>query len=132
MPYLLDSDWLIDYIGQSPGVVRRVQALATEGVGMSIISYIEIYEGAQHRIGQPAAAVLMRDLIEQIPVVPLTLNVAERCATLRATLRQQGKRVNQRAFDLLIAATALEHGLILATGNVQDFEDIPDLQTVTA
>lgn len=54
--------------------------------------------------------------------------VARRCAGLREMLRKQGKRVNQRAFDLLIAATAIEHGLTLVTRNTDDYEDIPGLK----
>jgi len=44
-------------------------------------------------------------------------------------LRRQGKRVNNRALDLLIAATAIEHDLTLVTRNLQDYGDIPGLET---
>jgi predicted nucleic acid-binding protein len=40
---------------------------------------------------------------------------------LRETLKRQGKRVNSRAFDLVVAATALQHGLMLVTRNVADY-----------
>ena len=30
--------------------------------------------------------------------------------------------------DILIAATAIEHGLTLVTGNTRDYEDIPNLR----
>jgi predicted nucleic acid-binding protein len=33
--------------------------------------------------------------------------------------------------DLMIAATAIEHGLTLATNNPADYRDIPNLQVVT-
>jgi predicted nucleic acid-binding protein len=38
--------------------------------------------------------------------------------------------VRQRALDLIIAATALEHDLTLVTRNREDFQDIPGLQTL--
>ncbi len=132
MPYLLDSDWLVDYLNREPTTVQRVRELAPNGLGMSIVSYIEICEGAHGPMGSAVAASLLRGLRDEIPVLPLSLSVAERCTSLRASLRQQGKRVNQRAFDLVIAATALEHKLVLATRNVHDFEDIPDLLLLTA
>jgi predicted nucleic acid-binding protein len=56
-----------------------------------------------------------------------SLSVAERCARLREALRTQSKRVNSRALDLIIAATALEYDLTLITENLKSFEDIPDL-----
>jgi predicted nucleic acid-binding protein len=37
------------------------------------------------------------------------------------------KRVNQRALDVVIAATAIEYGLTLVTRNITDYADIPDL-----
>lgn len=36
-------------------------------------------------------------------------------------------RVRSRLIDLMIAATALEHGLTLATNNAADYRDIPGL-----
>jgi predicted nucleic acid-binding protein len=40
----------------------------------------------------------------------------------------EGKRPTRRGFDLLIAATAIEHGLTLVTRNVRDYADIRGLQ----
>lgn len=42
-------------------------------------------------------------------------------------LSGQGKRVRQRALDLLIAATAIEHNLTLVTRNQADYRDVPGL-----
>jgi predicted nucleic acid-binding protein len=61
-------------------------------------------------------------------VLPITIAVAQRCARLRRTLKNQGRRVNSRALDLIIAATALEHRLTLVTNNPKDYEDIPWLK----
>ncbi len=43
-------------------------------------------------------------------------------------LAKQGKRVKPRALDLVIAATAFEHGLTLVTQNRDDYKDIPGLK----
>ena len=48
------------------------------------------------------------------------------CPTER-NLTKSNKRVNSRALDLIIAATALEYGLTLVTKNMEDFKDILDL-----
>jgi predicted nucleic acid-binding protein len=53
--------------------------------------------------------------------------VARRCAALREELGRQGKRVRARAFDPVLAATALEHRLRLVTRNLADFADLPAL-----
>lgn len=62
-----------------------------------------------------------------IPLLPVDIAVARRCAELRAMIKRQGKNPRRRAFDLVIAATALEHDLELVTHNTKDFDDIPDL-----
>jgi len=46
-------------------------------------------------------------------------------ADMRAVLEKTGQRVPD--LDLLIAATAKTHGLIVATLNVRHFSRIPDL-----
>jgi predicted nucleic acid-binding protein len=66
--------------------------------------------------------------LEGVPVLPFSEAVARRCATLRETLRLQGKQVRSRALDLMIAATALEYGLTLVTRNTHDYADISGLQ----
>jgi predicted nucleic acid-binding protein len=38
------------------------------------------------------------------------------------------KAVKARALDLMNAAIALEHDLILVTRNIEDYKDIPDLK----
>ncbi|MBI4493912.1 MAG: type II toxin-antitoxin system VapC family toxin [Chloroflexi bacterium] len=50
----------------------------------------------------------------------------QRFARIRGQLRRSGRVVGDP--DLLIAATALHHHLILVTRNLRDFSRIPDLK----
>ena len=43
--YLVDSDWAIDHMHQRERVVNRVRELAPFGLGISIVSLGELYEG---------------------------------------------------------------------------------------
>lgn len=54
--------------------------------------------------------------------------IAVRAAAIYADLQQRGELISDA--DILIAATALEHGLVIATGNVTHFGRIPGLQVV--
>jgi predicted nucleic acid-binding protein len=127
MRYLVDSDWVIDYLEGDPDALQLLLKLADEGIAVSIITYMEVYQGvARHRMRQEAEEKLSR-FLEGVPVLPISLGVARRCAELRETLRAQQKQFNRRALDLLIAATAIEHGLALVTRNVADYRDISDL-----
>ncbi len=62
-----------------------------------------------------------------IEILPISRAVAARHARLRLSLRRAGAEVNMRAFDLLIAATALTHNLTLVTNNRRHFSDIAGL-----
>ena len=129
MAYLIDSDWLIDHLADIPEANDLLEDLADEGIAISVITYMEAYQGLlRSPVAQEELDPRFNALVEAIPILPLSLAVARRCAGLRETLRTQKKRVNARAMDLIIAATALQHDLILVTRNLDDYQDIPDLR----
>jgi predicted nucleic acid-binding protein len=130
MPYLIDSDLAIDHLANDPAATLLLQQLASQGLAISAITYMEIYEGVL-REPTPAARgqaeARVNAFIRAIPVVPISEDIARRCALIRDALRRQNRRVRPRALDLLIAATALEHGLTLVTNNRADYRDVPGI-----
>jgi len=129
MPYLLDTDVLRYYLDDIEDAVALVTQLIPHGVVLSIITYLELYQGTLQTPDPSQAQDRLDRLLATVPMLPLSPAVARRCAHLREELKRDGKRVRQRALDLIIAATALEHNLVLVTRNQEDFDDIPDLQT---
>jgi tRNA(fMet)-specific endonuclease VapC len=127
MPSLIDSHVVIDHLANVPEASQLLSRLAADGIAMSIITYMEAFQGITRSPHPEEAHTKFRAFAKSIPVLPLSIAVAERCARLRETLKNQNKRVNSRALDLLIAATALEYDLTLVTKNTDDFKDIPDL-----
>ena len=127
MPYLLDSDIVIDHLVDDPEAVRLVARLAPSGLSMSAVSYMEAAQGIGRDTDPAAMAAALRTLITTVPVLPFATAEASRCAGLRETLRARGRRVTSRALDLIIAGTAVEHGPILVTRNIRDYRDIPGL-----
>ena len=124
MAHLLDTDTLIDYFATAPDIVALVESLIPTGIAVSIITYMELYQGV---LRGTADAAHLQTFIETVPLLPISVAVAQHCAQLRETLAAQGRRVRPRALDLLIAATALEYGLTLVTANTDDYQDIPGL-----
>jgi tRNA(fMet)-specific endonuclease VapC len=59
--------------------------------------------------------------------LPLDANVARAYGRVAASLRSAGRKSSARAFDALIAATALAHNLPLYTANPDDFAAIAGL-----
>ena len=43
--YLVDTDWVIHYLHAHPAIVARLDDLQPQGLGLSIISLAELYEG---------------------------------------------------------------------------------------
>ncbi len=135
MTYLLDSNLVIGHFNNDPSAVHLLDQLAPDGIAISVITYMEAYQGVLRSDDYDEAEQRFSDLLSIIPVLPVSMPVARRCARLREALLGQGVqagRVRGRALDLVIAATAVEFGLILATRNVDDFKNIPDLQIYQA
>lgn len=128
MPYLIDTDWLIDYLNDDAHAIALIDPLISAGVAISLITYMEAYQGTLRKADVPRAQADLAAFLQRSPVVPFTVETAVRCAELREALRAQQKRVRARALDLMTAATALEHGLTLVTRNRDDYTDIPGLQ----
>lgn len=127
MMYLLDSDWLIHAMRGHELIVRHIGRHYADGIAVSIVCVGEVYDGA---ITDQESTTLQRlnaqrRYLARFEVLTLDDSIVERFARLRSRLRSQGRIIPD--LDLLIAATALEHNLILMTGNVRHFERIPGL-----
>jgi predicted nucleic acid-binding protein len=125
--YLLDSNLVIPYLANDPATVPLVERLAPEGIAISIITYLEVYQGTLRSPDPERSQEQFERFLAVVPTLPLSPAVARRCARLREELKGRGRRVRDRALDLVIAATALEHGLRLVTRNLADYADIPEL-----
>jgi tRNA(fMet)-specific endonuclease VapC len=127
MRYLIDTTVLIPYFAGDPQAEALIKQLIPDGIAVSILSYLEAYQGAIEEADPEAAKRQFNAFFTGIPVLPVSPAVARRCAEIRSHIKSQGKSIRRRAFDLVIAATALEHGLEVVTHNTQDFQDIPNL-----
>lgn len=70
----------------------------------------------------------MRRFMRGTRVIVVGRAVAERAAAIRLDLRNRNRPVAGRVLDLIVAATAIEHGLTLVTRNLRDYQDIAGLQ----
>ncbi len=63
--------------------------------------------------------------------LPFDVDAARAFGRVAASLRRSGRKPGARAFDALIAATALARGLPVYTCNARDFEGIDGLRVIT-
>ena len=109
-----------------------MDSLADSGIFVSVVSYMEVLEGALRFGDRVESEAQVAIAIGDIPVLEVSPGVAKECAFVRSALRRAGRRVNPRALDLLIAATAIAHDLTLVTRNVRDYRDVTGLQLFEA
>jgi len=127
MHYLLDTNWVIFGLINDRAAVDLIDTLMGDGVAVSMVTYMEAYQGTLRETTSEAERAAFARFFATVPILPFSAPVARRCAELRHQLKQQGRRVNSRAMDLIIAATALDYGLELVTRNTSDYDDIPGL-----
>lgn len=103
-----------------PSVVRRWRQLGDERLAISSICEAEILYGLALRGSQRLQERYERVLEDRLQLLVVDRSVAKAFATSKATQRAKGRMVPD--LDLLIAATAKAHRLIVATTNAKHFE----------
>src|SRR5947209_5395749 len=106
MSYLIETTWVIDHLNDDPAAIQLLSTLTLAGIATSIITYLEAFQGTV-RLNRPLSQARFDAFFASVPILPLTPAIAQRCARLREYLKQQGKKPNRRALDLIVAATAL-------------------------
>lgn len=109
-----------------PEVVRRWSTLGDHRLGISAICEAELLYGLEKRNSSRLWQEYRSALENKLALFTVDLGVAQRFATLKVHMERVGQP--RADFDLLIAATALRHNLILATGNTRHFEGMPGLR----
>ena len=126
MKYLVDTDRVVDYLKGKPEAVETMERLVADGLGISIVTYGEVYEGIYFGDEPRLYEEIFKRFLKGVEVVPLDKPVMRAFARLRGRLRVDGLLIPDP--DLLIGATALQRDLTLVTGNSGHFKRIPGLR----
>ena len=121
MKFLLDTTVLIDVLRSKHQRRALLAELVGQGHGLSTgaINIAEVYTGM--RPGEEAGT---EAFLNNLQCYPLTCGIARRAGSLKGRFSRQGIALGLP--DMIVAATALEHGLTLMTDNRRDFP-IPEL-----
>ena len=116
---LADTNVISEFVKRTPDaqVMRWLQS-----VDLLAISAVTLEEANFGLAWQPNTRklALFNALVQRLHAVyPITAAIAQRCGVLRGQFQAQG--ITRSVPDMLIAATAIEHQLVLATRNVRDF-----------
>ena len=126
MSYLIDTDWITDYLSGDLGAIALINALADDPLAISLITFGEVYEGIYYGDDPAANEAGFLGLLRVVHVIQLDEDVMRRFARIRGALRRQGMKLGDP--DILIGATALHFGLTLVTRNQRHFRRIPGLK----
>jgi len=126
MAYLVDTDWIIDYLKGKKTIVEKLQKLFDEGLTMSVISLAELYEGIFASKNPKKHLNALQDFLSGIVVLGITDEICKTFGKLRAEQRKTGIIIDN--FDLLIGSTALVHDLTILTDNIKHFKKIKGIK----
>jgi tRNA(fMet)-specific endonuclease VapC len=107
------------------------QAVGDQDRAISVITASELLHGV-HRARAAAIrarrSAFVEHVISAIEPLPITTAIARAHAEIWAELENDGNLIG--AHDLWIAATALSHGMDVATADARDFKRVPGLSVV--
>lgn len=117
---LFDTDILIWFFRGNEKAAQIVDYDSSRA--LSIVSYMELLQGSRSRKEMTLIKSFLKEF--NFSTIPLTENIGHRAAIY---MEEFVLRVALSPADALIAASAVETNLILATGNKKHFHVIPDL-----
>lgn len=128
MAVLIDTSVLVNVERRGLSLER---ALGKRERAISVITASELLHGVHRakddRVRSRRQA-FVEHLISSIEPLPITTSVARSHAEIWAGLERRGKTIG--AHDMWIAATAVSHGMEVATANASEFERVPGLAVV--
>lgn len=131
MAVLIDTDMLVDL---ERGVVNPAveSAIGDEDRAISVITVGELLHGVHRATGahRTRRSAFVEHLLAELHAIPITERVARVHADIWALVSGRGHLIGSH--DLWIAATAIAHGMGIATGNTDEFRRIPGLRVIAA
>jgi tRNA(fMet)-specific endonuclease VapC len=130
MAIILDADVIIGGERHDLDLAAWVASRPHDRFEVAAITVAELWHGVE-RATEPHQSRRRRyleALVATLPVIPYTEQTAYEHARLWADLQSTGKMIG--AYDLIVAATALERGSDVATFNKRHFSRIKGLQVI--
>ena len=125
--FLLDTNICIYIIKQKPKKV--LDRFLKQKVGDLAISTITLSE-LEYGVGKSSKLIqnkiALTEFLAPIEIIEYDSRAAEVYGNIRSTLEKLGKVIGP--LDMLIAAHAVSHGLVLVTNNEKEFQRVPGLR----
>ena len=127
--YLIDTDWAIGYLNDRDPVASRLEKLRREGIGASIVSLAELYEGVYSSSAPETSESKLLGFLSGVTILGIDEGICRTFGKERGKLRKRGLLIGD--LDLFIASTSLYYELPLCTNNRRHYERIEGLRIIS-
>jgi predicted nucleic acid-binding protein len=124
--YLLDTDIVIYSLKGHSAVKKNLERNLHAALKISIVTLMELYYGAYKSQKVASNIGKIKRIEDAVEIIALGRESAEIFAMLKTDLEKSGIPLDD--FDLILAACALSHDLVLVTNNVKHFQRIQGLK----
>jgi tRNA(fMet)-specific endonuclease VapC len=128
MRYLLDTNTCIVHLrsGGTHSISKRLLATPNADLAIPTIVEAELLYGALHSASAIRGLSQTRTFCSSLTRLPFDIPAAQAHAQIREQLAQVGTPIGP--YDMIIAATAIVHDLIVVTHNVREFSRVSGLR----
>jgi len=126
--YLFDTDYLSNILKKAPSplLIKKLESLPKGLQFTTSINVSEIYFGAYRSRNQEKILKAYEDKVfPNVNILPFDTDSGKIYGRLKSLLEKRG--LSKSEPDLRIAAIAIQHNMILITGNKRHFMNIPGL-----
>lgn len=124
--YLLDTNILIDISRRKLNAAYELLLNSDAGLfKVPAVVKAELLLGAEKNMQPEEERLKVESLLLPFEIIPFDETCAAYYAKIRAALERKGLTIGGN--DYLIAATALAHGAVLVTNNVNELKHVPGL-----
>jgi tRNA(fMet)-specific endonuclease VapC len=124
--YLLDTTVVSDFARGVQSVLERLKATSKKQVAISTVTAMEVEYGLQLNSARARKIEpVIRDLLQDVALLSYEKQDAIATAAIRAALTKRGTPIGP--YDIMIAGTAVRHGLTMVTSNRDEFNRIDGL-----
>ena len=125
MTYLLDTNTCIAAMRKQQAALTAVLRTDPGELAVAVMTVAELWFGARKSEDPARGRAIADAFLAPFAWLPFDAEAAERYASTRFALQARGTPIGER--DLIIAATALAHGLTVVTNNTREFARVPGL-----
>ena len=129
MRYLLDTCVVSDFAQNIISTRERIRNVLPTEIAISSITVAEIRYGISKASGTRKSVTIKEitdELFRQIEIIGLNKKEAKLAGDIRSDLELKGNIIGM--YDILIAATAKAHDLIIVTSNEKEFKRVSGLK----